>query len=219
MAKPKVPPQISTQSKNPFTQLKMSSPVFIEMNSKQGSYKITDTLYLGTHLQASNDNELKKLKITHILSIDKLIKKPKIKVKILEIDVDKLGKSNLNNILKKCKSFYNDDIVNQSNNKIFICDKICVSSSPLIAILLLMVYNKVSLNEAYTQVSKVNKKSVLHDGYVNQLIKIENDYHGQNTMKQSDFNTTKNKIDNILSMMKKAHDDLYQNNQKIPGTQ
>ncbi|KOX68685.1 Dual specificity protein phosphatase 19 [Melipona quadrifasciata] len=126
-------------------------------------------LYLSSQDPVVSKEILQKHEIHHILSIgiDASIKFDNIKY--YYCDLSDLPESDLSVAIKKCIKIINE----HRNENILVHCNAGVSRSPAIVISYIMVYEKVSYDDAYTKVKNVRNCIKPNEGFVQQLKKLQ----------------------------------------------
>jgi len=136
-------------------------------------------LYLGSYEDAVNEHQLKEKKITHILSLIGK-KSPVHFVQIERIPMHDHGKSNLKGVLKKISTFM---WLGQKDRKVVLVH--CLSGqnrSATVVVALLMMYERMTLYNAYRLVKSLRPMVQINKRYAKQLLDLEKEVFGKNTL-------------------------------------
>ena len=143
--------------------------------------QITDTIYLGNMLCASNKKKLKEIGIKKVLTVMNDFDNHYNKYEFIhkKIDVEDSFKTNIIQYFKECLYFMD------GNDKVFVHCAAGMSRSPTVVIAYIMWKNKIFLNDAIKIVKNKRRLISPNENFMNQLkifekLLIENDYNIDN---------------------------------------
>jgi len=138
-------------------------------------------LFIGTAAQASNDEIVRNLELTHIVNItlesptSELINKKNI----LQISVDDESSSNLLSWFDKTSSFISSALKSNFNNRVLVHCTMGRSRSSTVVLAYLMQSKNISLNEASVILKDCRPTAKPNAGFIEQLLKFEEHLYGK----------------------------------------
>jgi len=148
--------------------------------------EIMDYLYLGNQQQGANKKMLKEIGITRILSVKESfgLPPPNPDFEVLHMPMSDYGNQDLRDLMDQCIDFIEQ--TKQKQEKILIHCRLGVNRSTTIVLAYLMLRERWTLKQAWTHVKAQRSVALPQQGYWLQLIALEKDLFGRETMALSD---------------------------------
>lgn len=148
--------------------------------------EILDYLYLGNQQQGANKKMLKDIGITRILSVKESFGLPPANpdFEVLHMPMSDYGNQDLRELMDQCIDFIEQ--TKQKHEKILVHCRLGVNRSTTIVLAYLMLRERWTLKQAWTHVKAQRTQALPQQGYWLQLIALEKDLFGRETMALSD---------------------------------
>jgi len=140
---------------------------------------IPNKLYLGCQIRALNDDELRLLGITHILSVTNRIN-PIKGIEHEHFVMSDFGKTELNTVLEKVYPYM--ESAQRSQNKLYVHCTFGQNRSPTVIISFLMKNKGLTLYEAHKMVKEKRRLIQIHPDYAKMLLKLEKELLGETSL-------------------------------------
>eukprot|EP00029_Vermamoeba_vermiformis_P004475 TRINITY_DN15018_c0_g1_i1.p1 TRINITY_DN15018_c0_g1~~TRINITY_DN15018_c0_g1_i1.p1 ORF type:complete len:347 (+),score=92.67 TRINITY_DN15018_c0_g1_i1:179-1219(+) len=148
--------------------------------------EILDYLYLGNQQQGANKKMLKEIGITRILSVKESfgLPPPNPDFEVLHMPMSDYGNQDLRELMDQCIDFIEQ--TKHKHEKILVHCRLGVNRSTTIVLAYLMLRERWTLKQAWTHVKTQRTPALPQQGYWLQLIALEKDLFGRETMSLAD---------------------------------
>merc|ERR1719419_654039 len=140
-------------------------------NKNNSPSQILPSLWLGTKMDSTDDEKLKKLGITHILSVTSGKQHEVPNCKLLSVPMADNGNTDLLNVIEKAFPFIEES--QRGDNRLLIHCNHGQNRSPTVVIAWLMQKEKKSMFKAYTFVKSKRAMVHPHKSYIKQLRSLD----------------------------------------------
>jgi predicted protein tyrosine phosphatase len=156
------------------------------MVMKSPPAEILDYLYLGNQQQGANKKMLKEIGVTRILSVKESfgLPPPNPDFEVLHMPMSDYGNQDLRELMDQCIDFIEQ--TKQKHEKILVHCRLGVNRSTTIVLAYLMLRERWNLKQAWTHVKTQRTQALPQQGYWLQLIALEKDLFGRETMSLAD---------------------------------
>merc|ERR1719184_688351 len=171
--------------------------------------KVHSNLWIGNWQNSDNEHLLTKGGITHVLSlvghqssVEKVVRKQKV--------MDDLGRSDIKYVLDEVYEFMESG--QKENNNLLVHCKSGQNRSAVIVIAFLMKKYKIKLFRAWRDLKKVRPIVQVNVDYAKQLLELEREYFGSNTLPPDWMERDYNEVINEVNF---KHENLNTDRQKL----